>query len=51
MNQNKGGIIIIPMNVLIQFKDRFKPVLGSNEENKFIIILNYHFQLYLVLVL
>lgn len=40
INQNIGGIIIIPINVLSQFNDKLKFVEGSKVENKFIIIFN-----------
>ena len=40
-NQNEYGIIINPINVLIQFKDKLKIVVdGSKTENKLVIIFN-----------
>lgn len=40
INQNIGGIIISPKNVLIQFRDEFQFVEGSKDENKLAIIFN-----------
>ena len=40
INQNMGGIIKIPIIILIQFNDKLKLVLGSKVENRFAIIFN-----------
>lgn len=41
-NQKEHGIIIIPIKVLNQFKERLKIVVeGSKTENKFVIIFNW----------
>lgn len=53
MNQNIGGIIKIPKNVLIQFNERLKMLVeGSKTENKFVIIfslmVNYLFFVFVI---
>lgn len=40
--QNRDGIIISPMRVLVQFIDIFMLVAGSKVENKFVIIFNLY---------
>lgn len=41
INQNIGGIIKIPKVILIQFKENFKFVVGSNVEKRLAIIFNW----------
>jgi hypothetical protein len=40
ISQNIGGIIKIPSMTLIQFKEKFKFVIGSKVENRLAIIFN-----------
>lgn len=51
INQNIGGIIRIPMNTLVQFRDKLKFVEGSNDEKRFAIIFNWRINYFFVFLM